>query len=123
MARMTSPAPPAYSTAVARPGLSRARLVAILLVIAVIGYAIWQFPTWLRMAEVGSAYGARMGCSCRYVQGRDIQSCATDAEPGMEIVSLTDLPEGKAVRASVPLLASREARYEGATGCVLVPND
>lgn len=120
---MTSPAPPANSTAVTRSGLSRARLVAVIIGVAIIGYAVWQFPTWLRMAEVGSAYGARMGCSCRYVQGRDIQSCATDAEPGMEIVSLTDLPEEKAVRASVPLLASREARYEGATGCVLVPAD
>lgn len=120
---MTSPAPPADSTAVSRPGHSRAKIVAIILAVAVIGYTVWQFPTWLRMAEVGSAYGARMGCSCRYVQGRDIASCATDAEPGMEIVSLTDLPEEKAVRASVPLLASREARYEGATGCVLVAED
>jgi hypothetical protein len=123
MARMTSPAPPADSTAVKRTGLSRAKLIAIILGIAVIGYAVWQFPTWLRMAEVGSAYGARMGCSCRYVQGRDIESCATDAEPGMEIVSLTDLPEEKAVRASVPMLASREARFDGATGCVLIPED
>lgn len=121
MARMTSPAPPAYSTADTRSGVSRAKFIAIILGIALIGYAAWQFPTWLRMAEVGSAYGARMGCSCRYVQGRDIASCATDAEPGMEIVSLTDLPDEKAVRASVPLLASREARYEGTTGCVLIP--
>ena len=38
----------------------------------------------------------------------------------MEMVSIEDLPEERAVRASVPLLASRTARYEGATGCVLV---
>ena len=94
--------------------------MAALLLLAVAGYAVWQFPTWSAMAETGAAYGARIGCSCRYVQGREIGSCPTDFEPGMEMVSLEDLPDQSAVRASVPLLASRTARYEGATGCVLV---
>jgi hypothetical protein len=90
------------------------------ILLAAIGYALWQFPTWQALAETGAAYGARIGCSCRYVQGRDIGSCPTDFEPGMEIVSIEDLPEERAVRASVPLLASRTARFEGASGCVLV---
>ena len=93
--------------------------VAVIL-LATIGYAVWQFPTWQALAETGAAYGARIGCSCRYVQGRDIGSCPTDFEPGMEIVSIEDLPEERAVRASVPLLASRTAQFEGASGCVLV---
>ncbi len=109
-----------YSTAVARKPLSRWTLAAAALLVALAGYAVWQFPTWLALAETGAAYGARIGCSCRYVQGRDIASCPTDFEPGMELVSIEDLPDSRAVRASVPLLASRTARYEGATGCVLV---
>jgi hypothetical protein len=118
---MTSRAPAPNSTAhPARTGIARWKLVLGALVLLIAGLIVWQGPGWKRQAEVGAAYGARMGCSCRYVQGRDIASCRTDAEPGMEIVGIEDLPEERAVRASVPLLASRVARFEGATGCVLV---
>lgn len=91
-----------------------------MVLIAVLAVGVWQYPTLKAQAEVGAAYGARMGCSCRFVQGRDSASCRTDAEPGMEIVSMEDIEGERAVRASVPLLASRVARFEGATGCVLV---
>ena len=118
---MTSRAPAPKTTAhPSRPGIARWKLVLGALALLIAGFAIWQFPTWKAQAETGAAYGARIGCSCRYVQGRDIGSCPTDFEPGMEIVSIEDLPDERAVRASVPLLASRVARYEGATGCVLV---
>jgi hypothetical protein len=88
--------------------------------------ALWQFPTWLKLAETGAAYGARVGCSCRFIQGRDIASCESDFEPGMELVSLADVEpddgaQPSAVTASVPLLASRTARYAGTSGCILDP--
>ena len=70
-------------------------------------------------AEVGASYAARIGCSCRYVQGRDLDSCKSDFEPGMEIVSVADDVETRTVTGSVPLLASRSARLEGDSGCVL----
>ena len=91
-----------------------------MMLILAVGVVIWQFPTWKALADTGTAYGARIGCSCRYVQGRDLASCATDFEPGMEMVSLSDGGE-RAVTASIPLLASRTARLRGATGCVLDP--
>lgn len=109
-----------YSTVEAKKPLVRWKPAAAALLLALAVYIVWQFPTWLALAETGAAYGARIGCSCRYVQGREIGSCPTDFEPGMEMVSIEDLPDQRAVRASVPLLASRTARYEGATGCVLV---
>ena len=74
-------------------------------------------------AELGSAYAARVGCSCRYVQGRSLESCQTDFEPGMEMVSLSDDPATKTVTGSVPLLASRSARFAGASGCLINPPD
>ena len=111
---------PPRSTTVAPVGIARWKLVVAAILAIVIAYAIWQFPTVRAQAETGAAYGARIGCSCRYVQGRDIASCATDFEPGMEIVSLEDLPDQRAVRASVPLLASRTARYAGPSGCLLI---
>ncbi|WP_171005173.1 hypothetical protein [Sphingopyxis sp. 2PD] len=96
-----------------------------LLVLAVLltGFAIWKFPSLKAQAELGSAYAARVGCSCRYVQGRSLESCQSDFEPGMEMVSLSEDPATKTVTGSVPLLASRSARYAGASGCLLRPEN
>lgn len=74
-------------------------------------------------AAVGAAYGARMTCSCRYVEGRAMGSCQDDKEPGMAMVRLNDLPDAKAVEASVPLLARRTARFKPGWGCLLDPKD
>ncbi|MBN8842167.1 MAG: hypothetical protein J0H88_02875 [Sphingomonadales bacterium] len=84
-------------------------------------FLVWQFPSFKAQAELGSAYAARVGCSCRYVQGRSLESCQTDFEPGMELVSLSEDPATKTVTGSVPLLASRSARYAGASGCLINP--
>ncbi|MFZ4689072.1 MAG: hypothetical protein ACOYLS_07530 [Polymorphobacter sp.] len=70
-------------------------------------------------AAVGSGYVAHVVCSCRYVGNRDMASCATDLEPGMEIVSISDDPEKRRVTASVPLLAKRTATYDPEYGCAL----
>jgi hypothetical protein len=94
----------------------------LLLVIAV-GFGIYLYPSFKAQAEAGSAYAARIGCSCRYVQGREMDSCVRDFEPGMEIVSVADDTESKTVTGAVPLLASRSASYRGASGCVLNPED
>lgn len=84
-------------------------------------FLVWKFPSFKAQAELGSAYAARVGCSCRYVQGRSLDSCQTDFEPGMDMVSLSEDPATKTVTGSVPLLASRSARYAGASGCLINP--
>lgn len=95
----------------------------LILAVLIAIFAIWKFPSFKAQAELGSAYAARVGCSCRYVQGRDLESCQGDFEPGMEIVSLAEDPATKTITGSVPLLASRRARYAGANGCLLNPAD
>lgn len=112
---MSSAATPSPSTG----KRSRWKLWLTLAGAALLGLVIWQYPGWKAQAETGSAYAARMACSCRYVQGRDLDSCLTDFDPGAEIVSVEDLAEEQRVRASVPLLASRTARFAGASGCLL----
>ncbi|MFN3452466.1 MAG: hypothetical protein ACK4ZE_09950, partial [Sphingorhabdus sp.] len=52
------------------------------------------------------------------VEGRDMASCETDKEKGMEIVRLSDDPENKRIYASVPFLAKAVAERRGAYGCV-----
>ncbi|QNO28320.1 hypothetical protein EEB18_005040 [Sphingopyxis sp. OPL5] len=96
--------------------------VVILGVLAAI-FLIWKFPSFKAQAELGSAYAARVGCSCRYVQGRSLESCQSDFEPGMELVSLAEDPATKTITGSVPLLASRSARFAGTSGCLLRPED
>ena len=91
---------------------------AVLMLIALI---VWQGPVWLAQARAGSAYAARIGCSCIHVQGRDAASCRADFEPGMTLVRMAHDAEAKTVTGSVPLLASRTARFAGASGCVLDP--
>src|SRR3546814_4883750 len=79
---------------------------AILLLALLLGLLIWKFPDFKAQAEVGSAYAARIGCSCRYVQGRSLESCQTDFEPGMDMVSVSEDSATKTITGSVPLLAS-----------------
>jgi membrane protein DedA with SNARE-associated domain len=92
-----------------------------LIVLILCGLLAWNGPRLLARAQLGAAYGARLGCSCRYVEGRAMGSCADDKAPGMALVRLEDLAESRAVKASVPLLASRTARFRPGWGCLLDP--
>ena len=70
-------------------------------------------------ARVGAAYGAHVGCSCRFAGGRTLNDCAKDFEPGMELVSLSEDPKARSVTARFPLLGSATATYYEGWGCVL----
>jgi hypothetical protein len=118
MRRMSSPPSLPVSTAKAPRWKFWSALVALVL----IGFVAWNFSSWKAQAEVGSAYAARMACSCRFVQGRALDSCLTDFDPGTEMVSVEEVEGERRIRASVPILASRTARFAGATGCVLEPD-
>lgn len=91
------------------------------LVVLLLALLAWHWRSLNARAALGAAYGARIACSCRYVEGRDMQSCQADKEPGMTMVSLTDHPESRSVSAGVPLIASRTARYRPGWGCLLDP--
>ena len=70
-------------------------------------------------AAVAVGYAARTVCACRHLGNRDLASCATDFEPGMEMVRLAEDTGAKRVTASVPLIAARSARFEPDYGCTL----
>lgn len=69
---------------------------------------------------IGTAYGARVACSCHYVGGRDLTDCEKDFEPGMEVIGLSLDEEKRRVTASVPLLASATAEFREGWGCVML---
>ena len=99
----------------------RFKTMKIVLVVVILTGAVWLLWNWSSIkgqARVGAAYGAHITCSCRYIEGRDMASCETDKEKGMEIVRLRDDPENKRVYASVPFLAEAVAERRAAFGCM-----
>ena len=109
MATATSTAPKSRRTA---------RNIALAIGAMLVALLIWNWGSIKGQARVGAAYGAHITCSCRYIEGRDMASCETDKEDGMELVSLSDDPENKRVYASVPFLAEAVAERRGAFGCM-----
>ncbi|MEJ2408254.1 MAG: hypothetical protein P8Y48_02685 [Novosphingobium sp.] len=100
-------------------------LLAIVAALAVLG---WNWTRLREEALVGSAYGARVGCVCRYISQRPLKSCEGDLKVAglgrvAGLVSLSDDAETKTVRAGVPLLARQSATYSAKTGCQLEPWD
>ncbi len=99
----------------------RPRRVALLaLVAAGIGIAVAWEPLH-GYAVTGAAYGARVGCSCRFVGGRALSDCTKDFEPGMALITLREDSEARSVTARFPLLARQTATYRKGWGCVLEP--
>ncbi len=96
----------------------------VLGVVVLLALAAWFYRDSLQdQALAGTAFGARVGCSCRYIGGRSLEDCRKDFEPGMGLISLSEDDDAKSVTASVPLLASQTATYREGYGCVLEPWD
>ena len=100
---------------------SRGRWIYVLLIVFALGaLAWWRWGAGLRDdATAGTAYMARVACSCRYVGGRSLEDCEKDRLAGMEIISLSDDARFRSVTASAPLIASATASYREGYGCLL----
>ena len=72
-----------------------------------------------KQADVAAGYAAHVVCSCRFVGNRDMASCKTDFEPGMEIVKIAEDADKRRITASVPFLAKRTAAFDPEYGCAL----
>lgn len=94
---------------------------ALLLIGAAVVFSVWKWPEWRAAAQAGSAYAARITCSCRYIQGRSAESCARDIEEDASLVSISDNPDDKMVTGSIPLLGKASARFRPGYGCLMQP--
>ncbi len=90
--------------------------------IAVALLALWAAfgASAMGYARAGTAYGARVACSCRWVAGRGLEDCAKDKLAGMELVTFSEDPKDRSVTARM-LLVSETARLKPGYGCVLHP--
>jgi hypothetical protein len=91
----------------------------LLAALALAGLLAVFWPTVSGYAEVGTAYGARVACSCRFAGGRSLEDCRKDFEPGMELVSLSEDAKAKSVTARFALLYGQTATYREGEGCRL----
>ncbi len=93
--------------------------------IIVVLLALWAAfgSAALGYARAGTAYGARVACSCRFVAGRSLEDCTKDKLAGMELVTLSADQEAKSVTARMLIFASDTATYRKGYGCVLQPWD
>lgn len=104
---------------------SKRRVRWVLIVVTLLGAAVaafWFTDYGQRLrgdAAAGSAYGARVACSCRFVAGRSMADCRKDKLAGMELVRLSADEDKRSVTASVPLIASETASLRPGYGCVL----
>ena len=108
----------------ARPARPPARPRRFWLLVALVALAALVAAFWSPLtgyARVGAAYGAHVGCSCRFAGGRGLDDCAKDFEPGMELVSLSEDRQARSVTARFPLLGGATATYREGWGCVLEP--
>lgn len=72
-----------------------------------------------RVARIGAGYVAKEMCSCVFVAQRDFGSCRADIPASMARVRVIALEADAEVRAWLPLLAERTARYHEGRGCTL----
>lgn len=120
---MATPSP-ASSTAAARgPRCGRLQLRRFLW-LALLGLAaglVLYGQTLGRYGRTGTAYGARVGCSCRFIEGRPLGSCRKDFEAGMGLVTLSEDPATRSVTARMALAFPQTATFQDGAGCQLEP--
>ena len=100
------------------PRRSRARLLVLVLAALVAGVVAWFWHPVNSHAVAGASYGARMACSCRFIEGRPLSECRKDFEAGMGLVTLSEDEQAKTVTARFPLLARQTATFVAGQGCV-----
>ncbi len=93
----------------------------MLAVVLAVAALVWFWRPLSAQAGAAAAYGARIGCSCRFVAGRSLDQCRDDFMPGMGLVVLSDDEEDKSVTARVFPIASETARWRKGQGCTFIP--
>jgi hypothetical protein len=90
-------------------------------VIALVAVFVLYGHTLASYARTGSAYGARVGCSCHFIEGRPLGTCRKDFEGGMGLVTLSQDAEASSVTARFALAFPQTATLVEGAGCQLEP--
>ena len=101
------------------PGRRRWRRLAFVAGLVMLVAVAWFWRPLHSYARLGASYGAHVGCSCRFIEGRGLADCRKDFEPGMGLVTLSEDRREHSVTARFPLLSSQTATFRDGEGCVL----
>ena len=103
-----------------RTGTRQRRWWIVVIVAAALGavIAVIAKPA-IGYASAGTAYSARVACSCHFVAGRSMEDCEKDQIAGMELVSLSADEDARSVTASLMFVKEDEATFREGFGCVL----
>lgn len=94
-----------------------------LLALALMG-VVWLGASWShlhQLSRVAASVGAKVGCSCHYIEGRPLGECPSDFEPGMGPVWLSDDAATHTITARYAIIATERATWHEGQGCLLEP--
>jgi hypothetical protein len=72
-----------------------------------------------RLAAIGEGYVAKQGCSCVFLNDRELADCRADMPPTMRDIRAALQRDPPGVRAWLPGLGARTARFHEGSGCTL----
>jgi hypothetical protein len=101
------------------PKPRRRRRVLIWCLALALAALAWFWTPLSSLASTGSSYAAHVGCSCHFIEGRDLKQCRADLMPGMGPVTMNADDADKSVTARYLLLFPQIARYRTGAGCVM----
>lgn len=96
--------------------LARGKWIVALVALVVLA---WYWTSIRTQARYTAAFAARTACSCRYLDGRSLDSCEADLGSRGRFTALGEDEAEKSVSARIPFLASDTARFREGSGCLL----
>ena len=94
--------------------------LALVALVALAGLAA-SWPHLHALSRVAASYGAKVGCSCHYIDGRPLGDCPRDFEAGMGPVWLREDAATHTITARYAIIATERATWSAGSGCVLEP--
>jgi len=97
----------------------RWKWIALVLLLLVVGMAVFSVRPILHQAGAAAEYVARRACLCVYVSERSLARCLVEMPGMVSQVEAELLEEERAVRAWISFVAERTARYDGISACTV----
>jgi hypothetical protein len=95
----------------------RKGLIAIIVLVVLVGAAMFFGRDTWTTAKLGTVYVAKQTCSCLFVAGRPMDSCRTDYDPAaIKPLTVEKLEHGVKVTALGGIVAA-QAEFEQGFGC------
>ena len=115
---------PSRRPTLAQGRVSRGKLWRGVLWGLLLAVAVWLGASWShlhQLSRVAASVGAKVGCSCHYIEGRPLGECPSDFETGMGPVWLSDDAATHTITARYAIIATERATWHAGQGCLLEP--